>query len=57
MLSPEQICLLGSAKWVFGLSELIVDTAYLYSDTCLGSMSHFPTLIQINSAKSVDKLF
>lgn len=33
MLSPEQICLLGCAKWFFGLSELIVGTACLYSDS------------------------
>jgi len=56
MPSPVQICLLGYAKWFFGLLELIVDTACLYSETHLGSMSGFPTLIHMRWARSVDKL-
>lgn len=48
MLSPEQICHLGCAKWFFGLLELIVGTAYLYSETPLVSTSGFLTLIHMH---------
>lgn len=48
MLSPEQICLLGCAKWFFGLLELIVGTACLYSETPLVSTSGFLMLIHMH---------